>query len=321
MRGLLNSEQPGDQKATDGKLYPSSYYPRILGGDHAGVVVEVGSEVTEFSEGDRVEAIPPSFSKIALFLTDSQVTSFTLVQGMPGGSFQDYVIVPAKYAIKIPDHYSFAEAVTTPSSVLTILAIFHEFGWDLPYENITTYVEPVLVWGGGSSLGQAAISLLHLTGYQNIITTASSVHESGLRDRGATHVVDYRSSDVVAKLQLLLGGKPLMKAIDCVSTTETVQQNLPLMSPGSQLAWVLPGELSARSDVNAKFVYAGAFHNAEDANGPLDMTRKIFAMYVPSAQHAPQKLTFCTVCPSCCLPKSTCFLRRHAQIPFLTQSA
>jgi NADPH:quinone reductase-like Zn-dependent oxidoreductase len=163
------------------------------------------------------------------------------------------------FAFMVPDHYSCTEAVTTPSAVLTILAAFHDFGWPLPYSVDVAYEEPVLVWGGNSSLGQAAISLLKLSGHTNIIVTASINGAQSLYNRGASHVVDYRDKDASSKIQKALGGKPLRRVIDTISITESGQTIMPLIAPDSDLAWVSPEGSPEKEGVRSKFVYCGIF--------------------------------------------------------------
>jgi NADPH:quinone reductase-like Zn-dependent oxidoreductase len=176
---------------------------------------------------------------------------------------QDVAIVPSDLAAHVPQHYSLAQASTLPVTALTVFAGFYEADWPFPEkESSVTRDEPVLVWGGGSGVGQAAISLLKLAGYTTIITTAAGKREGYLKARGATHVIDYKSPDLAARVGKILGGKPLTKAIDAISTEETSAQVVSLLSPGASLIYVLPdGSLAKRPDVSSKFVFCGMFHN------------------------------------------------------------
>jgi len=117
------------------------------------------------------------------------------------------------------------------------------------------------VWGGGSGVGQAAVSLLKLAGFVEIIAVASSKHAEYLESRGATYVVDYREDDVVASIRGILAGKPLTKAIDAISTAESSELVMQLLAPGADLIYVLPDfDLPKRADVRSEFVFCGVFH-------------------------------------------------------------
>ena len=77
----------------------------------------------------------------------------------------------------------------------------------------------ILVLGGSSTVGAATIQLLR-TGYPSmtILATSSVKHHARLRDLGATHVVDYKSSAAVADLKAASpGAKGVDTIFDCVS--------------------------------------------------------------------------------------------------------
>lgn len=67
----------------------------ILGLEMAGVVEEVGGNVTGFKPGDRVCAL------------------------LPGGGYAERAAIPAGMAIRIPDSFSFEEAAAIPEVFLT----------------------------------------------------------------------------------------------------------------------------------------------------------------------------------------------------------
>lgn len=196
-----------------------------------------------------------------------QIISFHLSSnnaiGNKSSALQDVAIVPSDLAAHVPEHYSLAQASTLPCTVLTVSAGFYEAGWPFPEKELSvTRDEPVLVWGGGSGVGQAAIALLKLAGYTTIITTAAGKREEYLKARGATHVIDYKSPDLVARISEILEGKRLAKAIDTISAEETSAQVMSLLSPGASLIYVLPDQsLAKRPDVSSKFVFCGMFHN------------------------------------------------------------
>lgn len=81
-------------------------YPAVFGSDIGGVVLEVGSEVSDiFKPGTRVAAFAPSY----------------FVKGSPDyGAFQQRSIIPATNACPIPDTLTLDEAATLPMAVATV---------------------------------------------------------------------------------------------------------------------------------------------------------------------------------------------------------
>ena len=73
----------------------------------------------------------------------------------------------------------------------------------------------VLVWGGSTSVGQYAIQLAKAAGCF-VVTTASTARHDYLKQLGADACVDYKDSDVVAKIKQAVNGD-LPYAIDCIS--------------------------------------------------------------------------------------------------------
>ncbi|TEW63468.1 hypothetical protein E2R65_19490, partial [Mucilaginibacter phyllosphaerae] len=92
-------------------------YPKILGSDIAGVVVEAGPAVDNFKPGDRVLAAAPSIT----------------TNNADKSAFQTFTVVPASYATKIPDSLTFNQAATLPMAVNTAsIAFFANLNLPLP---------------------------------------------------------------------------------------------------------------------------------------------------------------------------------------------
>ncbi|KAK4235061.1 chaperonin 10-like protein [Achaetomium macrosporum] len=155
----------------------------ILGSDVAGEVVSVGSNIPSslFTPGDRV-----------LGSADG------MMSGNPDhAAFQRYTIVSATSASKLPDTLSFPEAATLPTAFGTaVIALFHDLGLPLPTGPSTSKQNEkkgILVWGGATAVGSAAIQLARLAGL-TVYATASPTHHARVRALGAAEAVDYRSA-------------------------------------------------------------------------------------------------------------------------------
>lgn len=158
-------------------------WPAVIGSDVAGTVISAGSSVPEDAPkpGARVAAFAPAF--------------FT--QGAQDyGAYQERVLVPATNAVEIPQKLSFTEASLLPMAVLTAWSGWYSIG----VPSNTSYKESdrkgVLIWGGASSVGSAAVQVAKSMGFK-VYATASQKHHEYIKSLGASRVFDYKATNVV----------------------------------------------------------------------------------------------------------------------------
>lgn len=79
--------------------------------------------------------------------------------------------------------------------------------------------QAVLIWGGASACGWAAVQLARAAGFGNIFVTASEKNHAALREVGATQCIDYHDENVVAEIRSAVAkeGVRLTAAFDAVS--------------------------------------------------------------------------------------------------------
>ncbi|EIW57183.1 GroES-like protein [Trametes versicolor FP-101664 SS1] len=212
-------------------------YPFIGGSDAAGVVEEVGAEVTNLTKGDKV------FYQ-AWFNTRKS-------------AFQQYGIVPAEIAAKIPDNITFDQAASIPLGLNTVaIGLYNHtpntksVDYPAPWEQggTTKFAgKPAFVLGGSSTVGQYAIQLARLSGFSPIITTSSLRHEEFLTSIGATHIIDRTlpSDTIQAEVTKLAGHKPVEYVYDSISSAETQQLGYEVLAPGGDLLLVNPQAIPA----------------------------------------------------------------------------
>ena len=125
---------------------------------------------------------------------------FFFVQGSPDyGTLQTRALVPAANAVPLRQRMSFNEASLLPMAVTTAWS-----GWysiDVPGETAYTATDKkgMLVWGGASSIGSAAVQVAKLIGF-TVYSTASEKHHEYLKGLGASKVFDYRDENVVRSI-------------------------------------------------------------------------------------------------------------------------
>lgn len=176
---------PVDYYQRDHGFFITSY-PAVLGSDIAGTVLSAGSSVPADAPkpGTRIAAFASAFFK----------------HGDPDyGAMQTRVLVPAASVVALPEGMSFNAATLLPMAVLTTWAAWYTIG--LPRDTKYTAEDKMgmLVWGGASSIGSAAVQVARLMGFR-VYVTASERHHEYLKGLGASRVFDYHGEDVVERI-------------------------------------------------------------------------------------------------------------------------
>jgi NADPH2:quinone reductase len=145
--------------------------------DGAGVVDAVGEGVKDLEPGQRVWLWECAWQR-------------------PGGTAQEYVVVPSRQAVPLPGHASFDLGASLGIPALTAhrCLTVSDDGPDRLGPG-TLRGRAVLVAGGAGAVGNAAIQLARWAG-ATVVTTVSSLQKATLaRAAGAHHVVHYRTED------------------------------------------------------------------------------------------------------------------------------
>ncbi|GAA6040361.1 hypothetical protein JCM8097_007575 [Rhodosporidiobolus ruineniae] len=200
---------PTDWKHRDFITPPGAW----LGCDFAGVVEKVGAGVTDVKEGDRVAAFVHG----------------GLWEGE--GSFAEYVKAQASLVWKVPESVSFEEASAAGGigPWTAIQALYFRLKLAHP-SSPTKNAEPVLVWGGSTSVGLYAVQLLKLSGY-TVIATASEKNFGVVKDYGADAVYSY--SDPEVSQNIAKDYPTLSQALDTISEKGTTVSIAKAFSGGS----------------------------------------------------------------------------------------
>jgi NADPH:quinone reductase-like Zn-dependent oxidoreductase len=188
-RALALNPFDGVVQTLGNMVTPWVTYPAILGSDVAGEVVAVGSGVSRFKSGDRVLGLALGIDKLANRAAE--------------GAFQHYTILRQDATTAIPDPMSFEQAAVLPLAIATAacgLFLDDQLGLQAPtLDRPAPTGKTVLIWGGSTSVGSAAIQLASAAGYK-VVTTASPRNFEYARGLGASHVFDYNDANVVKKM-------------------------------------------------------------------------------------------------------------------------
>lgn len=161
--------------------------PVIIGLDMAGEIVELGEGVTGWSVGDRV-LVNPLNPKVGL------------MGEMMDGGMAEYCAVTAGQLIKMPDGVSFVEAASLPVAYGTA----HRM---LVTHNTVKAGDKVLILGASGGVGTGCVMLAKQMGCEVIACAGSDDKMARLKELGADHVVNYRTTDF-SKWAVEKYGKP-----------------------------------------------------------------------------------------------------------------
>jgi len=197
---------PVDWKMRDYDAFLSGY-PAVLGSDAAGVVASVGSDVSNFSVGERV------FFQGIIGTYDSS-------------TFQQYCKMPAVLVSKTPDNITDDQAAGISLAIMAVTTAFYDkkgHGMVAPWDQGGAEAgkgKALVIIGGASSVGQYAIQLAKISGYDRIITNASAQNHKVLKELGADIILD-RAQSSPEDFKAAIGNFPLEFIFDSISAKST----------------------------------------------------------------------------------------------------
>jgi len=154
------------------KFFMRSPFPRQIGLDFVGEVAEVGSSVDGYTIGDRVWGL----------LSEKKDTSGQILR-----SLAEYVTVTPSQISRAPAHLDPVQAATIPVGGLTALLALRREAEIRPGDTL-------LVRGASGGVGSLVVQLAHAFGAE-VTALAAAQNHGFVRDLGAEHVHDYRSTD------------------------------------------------------------------------------------------------------------------------------
>src|SRR5438270_9746366 len=176
--------------------------PHIPGSDVAGEIAEVGEYITDLRVGQRVLLAPMTFCNHCAACTDgrqNQCPEFTVLGNANDGGDCELIAVPRVNVIPIPDSLSFEDAASVP---LVFLTAWHMLTGRAKIRPGLT----VLVLGGNSGVGIAAIQICKLFNAIVIATAGNQKKLERARGLGANHAIDHYKQSISDEVKRITGG-------------------------------------------------------------------------------------------------------------------
>lgn len=200
-------------------MYPEAPKPPFVAGyEVAGIVVEVGENVTDFKLGDRVMA----------------ATHF--------GGYATYVVAERDKSLPIPEHLSFEEGAGILVQFMTAWVALHEMARIREGDH-------VLIHGIAGGVGLAALQIAKNAGCTVYGTAGSDDKLDYAREFGLDYGVNYRKTNFVEDIRLNVDRRPIDVILDPVGGDNLARDRKLLKPTGKLIAY---GMASAVSGDKAK---------------------------------------------------------------------
>ncbi|PVH79431.1 GroES-like protein [Cadophora sp. DSE1049] len=212
---------PVDWKMRDYDLFLPGY-PAILGSDASGTITSLGSSVSNFSIGDRV--------------------FFQGILGTPQSStFQQYCTMPSSLIAPIPSTTSFEAAAGISLATMAVaIAFYHTIGYGMappwsksPSGSSVGRGKAIVILGGASSVGQYAVQLARLSGFEKVVTNSGTENIEMVKKLGADVVLDRKVSGV-KEFADVIGETEVAFVFDAISSPATQRLGVEILQAVSR---------------------------------------------------------------------------------------
>jgi len=180
-------------------LYPLANLPAVMGMEGAGEVVEVGSGVSDFNQGDRV------------------------AYANPMGSYAEERTMPAARAVKLNDGISYDQAAAMMLQGMTVRYLLRD----------TYKVGPgttMLLHAAAGGVGLIACQWAKHLGATVIGTAGSDDKIAKAKAAGAAHGINYRTENFVERVREITGGEGVDVVYDSIGQ-DTYPASLDCLKP------------------------------------------------------------------------------------------
>ncbi|MHB1862659.1 MAG: NAD(P)H-quinone oxidoreductase [Gemmatimonadaceae bacterium] len=178
----------------------------ILGLEVAGTIAAVGPHTTGLAVGDDVCAL------------------------VAGGGYAEWCVAPAAQCLPVPRGLSMVEAASLPETFFTVWANVFDRGRLAAGESL-------LVQGGASGIGVAAIQMARALGARVFATAGTPDKCAACMQLGAERAVNYKTEDFVEAIRAATGGRGVDVILDMVGG-DYVPRELSLLADDGRLVFI-----------------------------------------------------------------------------------
>jgi L-iditol 2-dehydrogenase len=239
--GICGSDVHGYDGST-GRRIP----PIVMGHEAAGVVEEIAADVRHLRPSDRVTFDSTIYCGNCYFCARGQVNlcdnrrvlGVSCGEYRQHGCFAEYVVVPERIALKLPDSLSFEHA----AMIEAVSIAFHAV------RRAPIHLGDSAVVVGAGMIGQLVVQSLRASGCGLIIAIDLDDTRLALaRQHGADFVVNARAPDLAKQVADLTHGRGADLAFEAVGSTPSIQTAISTVRKGGTLTLI--GNFSPKVEI------------------------------------------------------------------------
>jgi len=227
--------------------------PHVSGSDVSGMVEQVGAQVESVTVGQRV-FVSPGIScwrcEFCLAGRDNFCRSYSLLGAIMHGGYAEYVKVPFRNVLPMPENLTFEQAAAFPLvSVTASHMLFALAGLQ--------HGETVLIMGAGSGVGSMAVQMAKLAGARVITTVGADDKIPKAVVLGADAVINHSTEKVAERVKLLTEGKGVDVVIEHIGP-EVWESCLASLAKGGRLI-TCGATTGSEVKLDLRYVYSRQF--------------------------------------------------------------
>lgn len=210
------------------------HFPTIPGHEFAGVVEEIGEDVAPEWKGKRVGIFPliPCYSCGPCMAGRYEMCrNYGYLGSRQDGGFAEYVAVPAKNLIALPEGVSYEEAAMLEPMAVAVHAIRRA---------AAGRADQIVIWGLGT-IGLLVLMFLIDSGYKNLFAVGNKEFQRrtavrlGLPEEA---YCDSKAEDAAQWIWERTGQRGADVCFECVGRDETVVRAIDLTAPAGKVIMV-----------------------------------------------------------------------------------
>ncbi|MEG4392766.1 NAD(P)-dependent alcohol dehydrogenase [Microcoleus sp. BROC3] len=267
VRVRASSVNPVDWKIRQGhlQLLTGFNFPRIVGSDISGVVLEVGREVTQFQPGDEV---------------------YTFLNPLNGGACAEYAAVAESSAAIKPKNITHTEAAAVPIAGLTALQSLRDLG-QIQAGN------KVLINGASGGVGTFSVQFAKAMNAE-VTGVCSAKNREVVKSLGADFVLDYEEIDFTEqtdKYDIILDAVGTRTFAECekvllsegvyISTLPSLDNLAPMLT-----SWFISGKKAKLIVANANTSDLGSLRELIESDKVEPIVDRTYSLAEVAAAHA-----------------------------------
>ena len=207
--------------------------PLVLGHEFAGVVAEVGENVTGFKPGDRVACETAArVCRQCVYCLSGNYNLCPHRQGygaLADGAFTRYVAARPQILHRVPEHVPFEYAALTEPICVAYNGLVEK-----------TSFKPgdLVVIQGVGPIGVMALQIARLRGAGTIVALGTDIDQHRLAvaaELGAHYTLNVQTEDAAALIRSLGDGFGADLVVDCTGVSQALKQAMALVRPNGRI--------------------------------------------------------------------------------------